>query len=68
MISQIKSAETLAVGDGYVAVTSDSKTGTSIWNSKTGEYIRTLWQEAFFLSITFRLMVHPFMRGSPTGG
>lgn len=43
-------AETLAVGGGYVAVTSDYKTGTSIWNSKTGEYIRTLWKEAPFFA------------------
>ncbi len=43
-------AETLAVGSGYVAVTSDYKTGTSIWNSKTGEYIRTVWKEAPFFA------------------
>jgi WD40 repeat protein len=43
-------SETIAVGSGYVAVTSDYKTGTSIWNSKTGEYVRTLWKEAPFFA------------------
>lgn len=43
-------AEAMAAGGGYVAVTSDYTTGTSIWNAKTGEYIRTFWKDAPFFA------------------